>query len=197
MHRLFTLTLTCIAAVALPGSAAYGESLWKDPKSAQTSAYADKKAAKVGDIVTILIVESAVSSQQASTDAKKDSQIKAGPGVGPLLEKIPLFKYSGGDSLKSSGSTTRSTKLTAKMTATVTKIDESGNLEIEGARIVQTNREKEQIKLTGKIRPQDIEPDNTVLSTYIADASITHSGTGPIGSRQKEGLIGKIFKILF
>lgn len=83
------------------------------------------------------------------------------------------------------------------MTARVVGIDAAGNLEIEGTKSVQTNKENEEIKLTGIIRPQDIAPDNTVPSTCIANAKITHAGSGPVGSRQKEGLISKIFKILF
>lgn len=193
MYKLFAISITILVIAALAVGAASAESLWKDSKST----CADKRAAKTGDIITVIIVESAVSSQQASTNTKKDSDISAGPGVGPLLEKIPLFSYSGGDSIKASGSTTRSSSLQAKMTATVKSVDEAGNLEIEGTRLVQTNKEKEEIKLTGKIRPQDISPDNTVLSTYIADAAITHVGSGPVGSRQREGLISKIFKILF
>lgn len=171
------------------------ESLWTEADAKPM--YSDKRAAKVGDIVTIIIVESAVSTQQASTDTKKESEIESGPGVGPLLEKIPFFEYSGGDSMKASGTTTRSSKFAAKMTVKVLSVDESGNLEIEGTRFVQTNKEKEEIKLNGTIRQQDIAPDNTVLSTYIANAKITHVGSGPIGSRQKEGIISKIFKILF
>lgn len=189
------LVLTLIIAMLLPALPSMAESLW--PAEQSKSIYADKKAFKVGDLVTVIIVESAVSSSSASTNAKKDSELEAGPGVGPLLEKIPLFKYSGGDEIKASGATTRSSKFVAKMTARVVGIDAAGNLEIEGTKSVQTNKENEEIKLTGIIRPQDIAPDNTVPSTCIANAKITHAGSGPVGSRQKEGLISKIFKILF
>ena len=174
---------------------ACGESLWTE--SSNASVYADKRAAKVGDILTIIIVESALSSQQASTDTKKESELETGPGLGPLLKKIPFFKYSGGDAMKASGSTSRQSTFLAKMTAMVTKVLENGNLEIQGTRFVQTNKEKVEIKLSGVVRPQDVESDNTVLSTYVANAKITYVGSGPIGSRQKEGLISKIFKILF
>lgn len=186
--------------MAAIGSLAYAESLWPDPEKSSGSAatlYADKKAFKVGDIVTIIIEETAISSQQASTDTKKDSSLSTGPGVGPLLKKIPLFKYSGGDSMKASGTTTRSSTFLTRMSAVVTKVLDNGNLEIEGTRLVATNKEKEEVKLTGSIRKQDIAPDNTVLSECIANAQITHVGSGPIGSRQKEGIISKIFKILF
>lgn len=193
MYRLLPLSLIAFAAVC--GSPTAGESLW--PADENKSVCADRKAHKVGDVLTVVIVESATSSSSASTETSKDSKLQAGPGTGPVLDKIPLLKLSGGDQMKADGSTTRTSKFVAKMTAKVTKIDANGNLEIEGTKKVQTNKESEEIKLTGTIRPQDIQPDNTVLSTAMADAQITHSGTGPIGSRQKEGLISKILRILF
>lgn len=194
MIRITAIALILLAAVA---SSVAAESLWVDPKTSSSSVYADKKAAKVGDIVTIIIEESAISSQQASTDTKKDSSLKTGPGVGAVLDKIPFLQYSGGDSMKASGTTTRSSNFTTRMSAVVTKVLDNGNLEVEGTRLVQTNKEKEEVKLTGTVRKQDIQPDNTVLSAYVANAQITHMGSGPIGSRQKEGLISKIFKVLF
>lgn len=195
MHKFIRLSITCLVILATAVTCVHAESLWVDAKS--TSMCADKKAVKVGDIVTILIVESASSTQQASTDTKKSSQLEAGPGTGTYLDKIPLFKYDGGDSINASGSTTRSSTFTTTMTAVVTNVQKNGNLEIEGTRFVQTNKEKEEIKLTGIIRQEDISPDNTIPSNAIADAKITHMGSGPIGSRQKEGIISKIFKILF
>lgn len=194
MYKIAIVTLTLLAII---GSSVAAESLWVDTKSPSGSVYSDKKAAKVGDIITIIIEESAASSQNASTDTKKDSKLSTGPGTGPLLKKIPLFDYSGGDSMKASGTTTRSSSFTTRMSAVVTKVLDNGNLQIEGTRFIGTNKEKEQVKLTGTIRKQDILPDNTVLSAYVANATITHMGSGPIGSRQKEGLISKIFKILF
>ena len=190
------IVFTCII-LALAFGIASAESLWSEAKTPTGSMYSDKKASKVGDVVTIIIEESAISSQRASTDAKKDSSLKAGPGVGPLLKGIPLFEYSGGDNLKASGSTTRSSAFVTRMSAVITKVCENSDLEIEGTRMVATNKEKAEVKLTGTIRKQDISPDNTIPSAYIANAQITHVGTGPIGSRQKEGLISRIFKILF
>lgn len=194
MYKLLALSLILLAVV---GTSVAAESLWVDSKSSVGSVYSDKKAMRVGDIVTIIIEESASSSQQASTDAKKDSSLKTGPGIGPLLSKIPLLQYSGGDSMKASGTTTRSSNFTTRMSVVVTKILDNGNFEIEGTRLVETNKEKEEVKLTGTIRRQDILPDNTILSAYVANARITHMGSGPIGSRQKEGVISRIFKILF
>jgi len=185
---------TCILVLTAVGIVC-AESLWQ-PES-KASMYSDKKAIKAGDILTVIIVESATSSSTASTDAKKNTKTEAGPGLGPFISNIPLVSYEGGDQLKAQGSTSRTSKFTAKMTVTVKKINENGNFEIEGTRFVQTNREKEEIKLTGSVRPQDVAPDNTVLSTAIADAKITHTGSGPVGSRQKEGIVTRILRILF
>jgi len=192
MYKL--LLVTCILASTIASSAC-AESLWQ--ADSKTSIFADKKAVKAGDILTVIIVESAASSSTASTDAKKNAKTDVGPGVGPFISNIPLLRYEGGDQLKASGSTTRSSKFTAKMTVTVKKVNENGNFEIEGTRFVQTNRDKEEIKLTGTVRPQDVATDNTILSSAIADAKITHTGSGPVGSRQKEGIVTRILRILF
>lgn len=171
------------------------ESLWSSDKT--KSGYEDKKASKVGDIVTVLIVESATSSQSATTAAQKSSSFDSPVGLGPLLKQLPILQFTNGDTLKGSGSTNRTSSLTASMTVKVLNVDEAGNLKIEGSREIQTNGEKATIRLSGIIRPQDVSQENTVLSTYIADAKIQYEGKGPIGSRQKEGLIQRLFKIFF
>lgn len=193
MYKFTAISITLVLLLAAAGSL-QAESLWQPGAQSQC---ADKKAAKVGDVITVIIVESATASSAASTNTKKESSLETKPGVGPLLKEIPGFKFSGGDSMKADGETTRSSKLVAKITVTVVKIEENGNLCIEGSRMVQTNKEREQIKLSGTIRPEDVGTDNTILSTYVANPTITYQGSGPLGSRQKEGLISKIFKILF
>lgn len=192
-HSLVSIGVATIGILALI-SAVYCESLWQ-PNS--ISLYSDKKACKVGDTLTVLIVESASSTSSASTNAKKDTQTEVGPGTGPLIKNIPLFSYEGGDQLRASGSTSRTTKFVAKVTAIVKRVTENGNLEIEGTRVVQTNRDKEEIKLSGIVRPDDISPDNCVYSTAIADAKISYTGTGPVSSRQKEGIVTRLLRILF
>ena len=183
-----------IAAIFVLCAPLAGESLWTNSSK---SMVADRHAKAVGDILTIIVVESATSTNKASTDVSKSKDLAAKPGIGPLLQKIPELGFSGSEGSSAAGSTSRSSNLITKMTVKVTKVLPNGNLEIEGTRDVQTNKEKQQITLTGLVRQDDIMPDNTILSTYVADAKIVHAGSGPIGSRMKEGLISKIFKILF
>lgn len=83
------------------------------------------------------------------------------------------------------------------MTARVTEVLPGGNLRIEGRQSIVINGEEQAIVVTGIVRPQDISRDNTVLSTYLADAQIVIEGDGPLGERQSPGLLTRIFQWLF
>ena len=88
---------------------------------------------------------------------------------------------------KGSGTTTRSGTLTGTVSATIIAINGNGNFEIEGKRSVTVNFEEQLMVLTGVIRPSDVNYDNTINSSLIADASITYSGDGVIAEEQRVG----------
>ena len=73
------------------------------------------------------------------------------------------------------------------MSATIVAINQNGNFEIEGKRSVTINFEEQLMVLTGIIRPSDVNYDNTINSSLIADASITYSGDGVIAEEQRVG----------
>jgi len=191
MKSVISIGIALVVVLTVP---ALSESLWTDRSK---SMVADRRANKVGDILTIIVAESAISSSQAKTDVSKKNDLSSDAGIGPLLRNLPAIGFSGSEGSSATGSTSRSNSFVTRMTVTVTKVLPNGNLEIQGTRDVQTNKEKQTITLTGTVRQDDVASDNTIMSTYIADAKIIHVGTGPIGSRMKEGLITKIFKILF
>ncbi|MHB0912630.1 MAG: flagellar basal body L-ring protein FlgH [Armatimonadota bacterium] len=186
--------IVCMAIIILVAAAACADSLWT-PTS--TAMFSEKKACRVGDIVTILIEEAASSSQDASTEFSKDVTHENGIGPGPLAQFLPDLQFDSSQSGGAKGSTSRTAQLSAKLTATVTSVLPNGNLVLEGTRSVKTNSENQEIKLSGTVRQEDVTQDNTVLSTYLADAKIECMGKGPIGDRQKEGIISKLLKLLF
>ncbi|NLA58040.1 MAG: flagellar basal body L-ring protein FlgH [Firmicutes bacterium] len=73
----------------------------------------------------------------------------------------------------------------------------NGNLVIEGTQSLIVNNETQEITVRGVIRPQDIEPDNTILSTYIADATISYQGSGILGAQDKPGILTRILNWIF
>ena len=188
------LTIMVAVVLGVACACASAESLWTNESKSMT---ADRRARAIGDILTVIVVESAGSSQKASTDWSKEVELGSDNGIGPLIKQLPQFGFSGNQSSQATGSTSRSSNLVAKITVRVKNVLPNGNLEIEGTRDVQTDNEKQSIVLSGTVRQEDVSSDNTVLSTYIADAKITHRGTGTIGARMKEGIITRIFRILF
>jgi flagellar L-ring protein precursor FlgH len=173
---------------------ALSDSLWKDGNG---SLYADRKAVKEGDVLTVLIYESTTASSRADTKTSKSDSASTKPGVGPLLSMLPEWSVSGKTGSQASGSTTRSGTLVGKISVVVKEVLPNGNLKVEGTRTVGVNGEKEKIVLIGIVRPEDVSAENTVPSTAIAQAEIHYEGKGPVGNKQREGLLTKLLKWLF
>jgi flagellar L-ring protein precursor FlgH len=164
--------------------------------------YADLKARNAGDIVTISIVESATASKNAATKTSRDSGLQASwTGLFDLIaqgitihnEKIGSnHKIDLANNFDGSGQTTRSSSMTAYITARVVKTLSNGNLVIQGTRQVQVNDETQYIYVQGVIRPEDITQSNIILSTYVSDAVITLNGYGPVSDKQTPGWLMRI-----
>jgi flagellar L-ring protein precursor FlgH len=175
-----------------PESATPG-SLW--PADDHVFFYADRKALRVGDIITIRIVESASANNAADTDLSRSSSIEAGLthffGKDKFLKMFKLgddlVKGTADNSHNGSGSTTRQGQLTATITAVVKEVLPNGNLVIQGTRAVAVNHEEQYITITGMVRPLDVNRDNVVLSSQVADANITIGGTGVVADKQRSG----------
>ncbi|NLK08782.1 MAG: flagellar basal body L-ring protein FlgH [Firmicutes bacterium] len=187
------LILTAVFVLALAAASASGASLWQD---SQSSVFADLKARNVGDLVTVIIVERTEASQSTQMSTGKDSSVELGPGVG-ILDFIPLAKASAKDGRQSGGQSSQGGSLSAKMTGKVVEVLPNGNLVIEGRQTITVNREDQEIVIRGMIRSADISPDNTILSTYVSDASISYQGSGSLGGQAKPGILTQILNWIF
>jgi flagellar L-ring protein precursor FlgH len=188
----FTLTTVGYSDSLFPGSSTYIKST-----GMTGSLFADTKAHGVGDTLSIIINETASASSTAATKNSKSENLNYGPGFGPILFNLKAFGATGSVGSNASGSTNRNDNLSAHIAVTVKEVLPNGNLVVEGKRQVGMNSEMQQITLTGVVRPSDIAADNTVQSPLVADARIKFDGKGPVGDKQHDGLIAKIFKILF
>ncbi len=165
--------------------------------------FSGKKARYANDIVTIIISETATGGNKASTNTSKDTS--TGAAVTSLLGienaiigsnasmggKIGLGGTST-NALKGAGDTSRSSTLSASISARVLKVLDNGNLLIEGRRQLTVNAEDQFIVITGIIRPDDITADNTVASQYIADARIFYTGDGVINDKMRPGWLTRV-----
>lgn len=164
------------------------------------SLFADQKARHEGDIVTVLIIEQASASKTASTKTSRTSDRNGkvnsmlGMKYNPLSQGVGInsnSKYEG------SGSTSRTEMLKAEVSALVTEVMPNGNLMLEGKREIQVNGEKQLISVKGVVRPQDITPNNTVMSIYLVNPEIKYEGDGLISRQQKPGLLSRLLDWLW
>ena len=161
-----------------------------------SSPYAEHKARKSGDVLTVIIRESSSANQQASTDTEQSNEVNVGPGAGEL-DFIKLFQMSQEDSSSASGNTSQSGNLSARLSVQVVDVLDNGNLKIAGVKEITINAETQKIKVEGIVRPDDITIQNTVDSTQIANSKIKYVGDGAIGDKQRPGILSKLLDIFF
>jgi len=177
-------------------------SIWQG-ESANNMIFSDKKARYPNDIVTIIVSETASGGNKASTTTSKNTNTSAALtsffGVENAIlnnnatmgGKIGLGGQSS-NTLKGDGDTSRKSTLEARISARVMKVLDNGHLLIEGRRQVTVNAEDQYIIISGIIRPDDINADNTVASQYIADARIIYTGEGVINDKMRPGWLTRL-----
>lgn len=165
-----------------------------------SSLFTDHRARQAGDIVTILIVEYSSAQSEANSKSSKTSDHGfSSTGGAKSLAYMPLYGLKGQfkNGFDNGAATSRKGSLTGKITATITKVTENGNLVISGLREVTVNGEKEKIQISGTVRPEDVTSDNTVYSYNVADAKILYQGKGLVDKGQKPGLLDKLLGWIF
>ena len=166
----------------------------------------DRRATRVGDIITITLEETLTAANSGSeTLAKSDAYTFDLPealfGPSSLIGK---FFFPGGvkeDNLKGgttqkftgTGTAAQANSLTGTISVTVIRVYPNGNLEVKGERRLSYNSGTEYIRVSGVIRPEDISSSNTVSSTKVADAQISYTGTGDMNDSVTKGWLSRYF----
>lgn len=161
--------------------------------------YADKKALRTGDIITVKLQESTQATKAAKNQADKSSQASLDPVIG--LGGLPV-NYKGNDlqfgigsdsSFKGDSKSNQSNSLVGDISVNVMRVLPNGNLVIRGEKWLTLNTGEEFIRLEGLVRPQDVGADNTVESNRIANARIQYSGKGQTQESQSAGWLTRFF----
>jgi len=161
------------------------------------------RASKLGDTVTIVVAENsqAVGTGNTTSNRKLDQTNTIDDLGGVMTKLVGLFSALNPASLitahteskfQGDGSTGRTGKLNARMTAQIMQVLQNGNMVIKGDQRIKVNKEDQVLIVEGIIRPYDILPDNTVLSSSLADARITYTGFGVVANRQSPGWLVKV-----
>jgi len=158
-----------------------------------------ERAASVGDILTILLVErtQATKSNSANTDRSANIGLIP-PSTGPLSKILSSTDVgaSGSQGFKGKGDAAQSNALSGEVTVTVAKVLKNGVLVVRGQKALTLNRGDEYVQISGLVRQADIGPDNRVLSTRVADARITYTGKGEIARASRQGWLSRFFSMI-
>lgn len=172
-------------------------SLWRDGRPASLL-FTDARALRVNDLVVIKIEEVADAHRRADTNLDRESssqaQIDAFLGLLKHLQSAGIDPKIGGSSksgFKGQGQTRRSEYLTATVPAIVRKVLPNGHLFVEGHRVILVNAEEQHFYISGVVRPIDIDQENSVKSSLVADAEIEFVGTGVLTDNQRQGFLSR------
>jgi flagellar L-ring protein FlgH len=171
--------------------------------------FEDIIARRVGDMLTVTLVESTQANKSATTATAKSTEMSMAnptifgstpqfntPGIIPLASNknntLDLELSSSG-SFSGDGSSTQSNALTGNITVTVVEVLPNRNLYVRGEKRIGINQGYEYVRLAGIVRPQDITPQNTVESTRIADPTISYVGEGALADANSMGWLTRFF----
>ena len=198
---VFAIVIGAIVALCLFVPTTRASSLW--PANGQSkSMFADRKATAKGDIITIVVAESAVAQSSQSKSSNRESSLEDAisrfiySGLGAHKGQMPSISASGSASFSGGGNTSNSQSLSARAAVLVSDVLPNGNLVIEGVRVVTFSGETQYVVLRGIVRPDDIARDNSVISTNIADARVEFYAEGALTDAQKRGWLAKIYEKL-
>ncbi len=180
-HAIGLAAMLCLQA---PG---FAESLYEP--GAYRPLVADKRAQRIGDSLTIQVLESSSASTRADTTVRRQSGADLTLAAGHHRQAAAAglgTEFDGGGAVQRSG------RLLAQITATVTDVAPNGDLWISGEQVLEINADKQHIKVHGRVRAFDIGALNTVQSNRLADARISYVGTGDLADHQRPGMLSKV-----
>jgi flagellar L-ring protein precursor FlgH len=185
---------------------AQGGSLWPADGSAQRGMYADRKACQTGDILTVVVAESAAATNSQSKKTSRDASVQdavsqflfsaANSKFGTHRGELPGTSFAGQATYSGGGEVANTQSLTSRAAVLVTDVLPNGNLVIEGVRVVTFSGETQYVVLHGLVRPDDISSANAVFSTNIADARVEFVAEGNLTDAQKRGWLAKLYEKL-
>lgn len=177
------------------------DSLWQDGQ-AQTLV-SDKRASKVGDLLSIIVQENNSTTKDTSTKTSRGSSIDASissflysPNASSFLTHngaLPAMKLDSTSTFDGGGKINNSERIIARISVRVIDVLPNNTLVIEGRRQTAFAGETQDIILRGMVRPEDISPQNTVFSYNVADSSIRFHSSGDISRSQRKGWFTRLW----
>jgi flagellar L-ring protein precursor FlgH len=154
-----------------------------------TNMQTDYKASRLNDLVTIIVLQNTTAQATGNTSTQRDFNTQS--GISGLAGHIStsgisnLLTANSSTKLKGSGSTDASTVMKTNLAGQVIAVLPNGNMVVEAQRMVTINNQKETMVVRGVLRPGDVSPDNSALSTALANLEIELKGKGVVSDANR------------
>ena len=191
LYVILVLLLMCSPAVAANGS------LWSD----NSSLFADQKASRVGDILTVRVVEHLDTSDEGKTSSSKNADGSVGDGENTggtgLLSFIRALGFGSVSNYQGNSKSERTLDTGTTLSCLVVEVLPNGNLIMQGDRQSVTHAERMTMRFSGVVRPIDITHDNIVTSNKVANAELVITGRCTVTRTQSPGVITQVLQAIF
>ncbi len=152
-----------------------------------------------GGLVTVVVNENLVASSGANTKTAKSARTQAGWNFGTLLPRFNTgaIDMNGKIEFQGDGVTRRADTVNLFITATIQEVLPDGTLRIEGSKDLRVNDEESTVRLTGVVRPFDINIQNQIASTQVANLKLDFKGAGTASAKATPGILSRLLNFLF
>lgn len=160
--------------------------------------YEGSRAKRVGDPLTIVLVEKTAASKSSNSKLGSSGGLSITP---PTTGALSLFKgtdasASGTRNFNGSGTADQANSLSGEVSVTIAQVYANGTMLVQGQKRVTLNRGDEYVRIKGVVRSADIDTENRVLSTRVADAQIQYTGKGDVARAGRQGWLGRFFSVV-
>jgi flagellar L-ring protein precursor FlgH len=201
-HSKFLIALALLVFAA-PLLLAQAKDQQAQPARRLVSWTGDRREYQVGDIITVLVSEATLATATKSQSGTDQQTRKNDLGINPpqigtsalpaITTDMSMDKNS---SSKQSGDAKRNVNFKGDISVRVVAVDKTGQLQIKGTKVVDVDKNKQTLNLTGWVRPEDISASNLVISERIADAQVTYALNGDLG-KTRGGILGRLLTVFW
>nr|WP_232496414.1 flagellar basal body L-ring protein FlgH [Novosphingobium kaempferiae] len=158
--------------------------------------YQGTRAARVGDPLTILLVESTSASKAVSSKSGKSGSLSVQPPTSGLVSKLlkaDSLKAGSNSSFNGQGNAAQTSSLDTTLSVTIAEVRANGTALVRGEKRMLISQGDEWVRFSGIVRLADIDAENQIASDRVADARIEYSGKGALQQASKQGWLGRFF----
>lgn len=157
------------------------------------SLFEDNRARNVGDLLTVVLVESTQAKKSAATSTSKNQDTSLGD-ISAFGKKVTYgVGFAGDRNFAGKGDTSQSNSLSGSVTVSVVQRYPNGNLLVRGEKLLELNQGSEVLKLEGIVRSADISTANSISSDRVGNARVTYAGRGALADSNAQGWLSRFF----